>query len=242
MILNQILAIVRKELQETRRTSTKYAAMALVFSTYLQWFIVRNYVSMAKSGKPTAFSPSDILAMAPTFSLIFVAPMVIPFFANALLSRSFIREQLLGSLMPILATGVDAGLLWASKVVAAFIASYVVAVAALLADIVLITFYFHLTITWSLQTVVVVLVMSPLCSLAILAIMSFLYWTVKAANLVSSILPIVVSMGLFAYASAHPVTQLVFGSVLLVAMGSILVIFLLSLAVNKLSRQFIVGI
>ena len=240
------IAIVRKELREALRTTKIYLALIFIFSTYLQWFIVRNYASMAKnpsdSHLPASLTPEQILLLAPTFSLIFVAPIVIPFFSNTILSRSLIRERFAGSLITLLSTGVNPGLVWGAKVMAAFLFSYPVALACLSLDLLMIKFYFKLPIAWSPSLIVTVLIIAPFASLAIVAIMSFLFWTVRPAHFVASFLPVMVSLGLFAYASAHPVTEVLVRGVVLALVASAVLLGACGFAISKLSRRFIAGL
>jgi hypothetical protein len=242
----QAIAIIRKELREALRTTRIYLILIFIFSTYLQWFIVRNYVGMAKdpskSQLPESITPDQILLLAPTFSLIFVAPIVIPFFANTILSRSLIRERFAGSLITLFSTGVNPGLVWGSKVVAAFLYSYPVALGCIGLDLLMIKYYFNLPIAWSLTLVVTVLIIAPVASLAIIAIMSFLFWTVRPAHFIASFLPVIVSLGLFAYASAHPVTEVLVRGVLIVTMVSAGLLGACGFAISKLNRQFIAGL
>lgn len=240
------IAIVRKELREALRTSKIYLALVFLFSTYLQWFIIRNYTAMAKnpsgSRLPALFTPEQILLLAPTFSLIFVAPIVIPFFSNTILTRSLIRERFAGSLITLLSTGVNPGLVWGAKVMAAFLFSYPVALVCIGLDMLMIKFYFHLPIAWSPALLVTVLIIAPFASLAIVAIMSFLFWTVRPAHFIASFLPIIVSLGLFAYASSHPVTEVLVRGAIIVLVASTVLLGTCGFAISKLSRRFIAGL
>lgn len=245
--LTQASAIIKKELLEASRTGWSYVLATLALSTYIQWFTVRNYLAMARkvadgTQQGIGLTADQLMALAPTLSLVFVAPIVVPFVSNGILSRSLIRERLLGTLLPLLATGVDSGLVWTSKVLAAFFFSYAVALAAVGINLAMVSGYFHLTIAWSPALIVTVLLLAPVVSLAIVAVMSFLFWTVKAARFIAATLPVVTSMALFGYVSMNPPGEILLKGVLLATVGALVLLWACALGISRLNRRFVVGL
>jgi ABC-type transport system involved in multi-copper enzyme maturation permease subunit len=243
--LVQAIAIIRKELREQKRSGWLFILGVVGFASYAQWLAMRSYIGMSKNlaeQEAGGLGPAQILALAPSLSLVFVGPMVIPFLGNGFLSRSLLRERLLGTLIPILATGVDPGVVWAAKVLAAFLGCYLVTLACIVIDLFIIAFQFHLPVTLSPATVVTVFFIAPLAGLAVLAIMSFLFWTVRGANYVAATLPVIVSTALFGYVTTHAVTELPLRAAAYTGVGAVVVITVCAMGINRLSRQFVVGL
>lgn len=243
---SQIYSIVKKETIEFFRTSLLTTAIFILFSTFLQWFTIRNYVLMAeklgKLGMGAQESTKAILNIGVSNSLIFVFPMIIPFFANMVLGKSLINEKSSGSLMTILGTGINPGIVWGAKVFVSFIIGYVCGIGCIIADILLIVFYFNLSISWTVTLVFIVFLIAPITALAIIAIFAFLYWTIKSAVFVASIIPTLVAFGLWSYVSGHPMTEMLIQGVIIVLLLSLAILFLFGFIISRLSRQFIVGL
>lgn len=240
----QLAAIILKELREALRTTRGYVVVTFIYSAFLQWFIIRSYLSMqaAPGGNGAGGDAHAPLSTAAGFSLIYVAPMVLPFFANAILSRSFIEERVRQALLPILCTGVRTSTVWIGKLLAAFAFSYVVVLICIVIDLVLMRAYFGIPVPASPAVWVTALVVTPIVSLGILAVMSLMFWTVRHANMVASFFPVVLSLGIWAYVSAHPTTG-VLAAVLVVAFaGAAVMIGASAWVISRLSRQFVVGL
>ena len=127
-------------------------------------------------------------------------------------------------------------------IIAAFAFSYPLAMLCLLIDVLVIRFHFGLEVVFTPEMIVTAAVVSPLVSLGVLALMSFLFWTVRHANMLAAFLPVILSLGLWAYVSAHPTTGVLLYLVALALGGAALVIAVCTWIVSRLSRQFVVGL
>lgn len=235
MMMNQVFSLARKEMRESFRTVRLYVLLTLIYSTFLQWFIIRNYVSMLASNP-------EALRMGASLSLMYVALMVIPFFANTMLTRSLVEERIKQSLMPLLATGINPGVVWLTKLLTASAVSYLVALVSVLVDILMIRFYFQLEVVLTVPILVSALFFSPLMALGLLAIMAFLFWTVRQANFVAAFLPVVISLGVWSYVSSRPATEAVLYLILLALVAPPLLVTICTLGISRLRRQHIVGL
>lgn len=234
-MMNHVVTIARKELREAMRTTRLYVLLTLVYGTFLQWFIIRNYVA-AIGGNP------EILRLAVSISLVYVPMMVIPFFANTVLTRSLVEEKIKQSLMPLLATGVSPGLVWLTKLLTAFGLGYLVSLLCTVTDLLMIRYYFHLGVVFSARVLAAALFFSPLATLGLLAIMAFLFWTVKQANVVAAFVPVVATLGIWGYVSDRPTTGFGSGLIALVVVVPILVLVICALGISRVRRQHIVGL
>lgn len=230
-----VAALVRKEVRETLRSAWLYVATTVVYATFLQWFVVRNYRSLMEADPRT-------LGLATATSLVYVFPLVIPFFANVLLTRSLAEERVRQSLLPMLATGVSPGLVWVTKLLTAFGLGYVVALVCFVLDLLMVRSYFGIEVALTAPLALATLVVYPLATLGILAVMAFLFWTVRQANVVASVLPVLVTMGLWYYAGSHPATRLGWLLPLVAAGAAAALVVLCALAIGRMPRRHIAGL
>lgn len=107
----QILALIKKELRETVRSSPLLILLSSGLAVALQFQILRR-LEREGAGILAGLGVNEAAAA----SLMFTGPVVIPFLAMSMMQRRFIREQLLGSLVPVLCTGVRIGDIWLAKV------------------------------------------------------------------------------------------------------------------------------
>lgn len=236
----EALALFRKELIEFRRVGATTIATALLFATFMEFSTLRGYTHLT-SRHPIADS---VFAMAPTLTLAMVGPMFMPFMAGLMMSRSLWKERITGALMTVLASGVPHGVIWATKVCASCAGSYAVVLVAIALDAAMIRTYFHLSIQWSLTTVLTIFFVGPLASVGVVAAMAFLFWTVRFANLVAGLVPVVVWAAVFAYVRKAPDVDVstVASFLYLAAIGSAAVLVTLGMILNSFSRRFILGL
>jgi len=239
---NVFLAIMKKEFLPSLRFSKISVLLAISFPTFLQITLLGKYQHLARSLVGQDPGMDHILQMAPTISLFYVAPVLIPFLANALLIKSLVHERASGALLPVLTTGLNVGVLWAAKTLAIYIFCYIVSLLLLVADILMMVYYFKLRVVISLASVVVTMIVSPLTALAITAILSFLYWTVGFGNILGSFLPMGMALGLFYYGVSNPSGIALLDGVAVIILAVGMILFLCGFIISKISRARILGL
>lgn len=228
---------------EIIRSYKIYIFFTVVYSLFLEWFIVRNYFSLIKKSSDLAPATSlNLLRQSIATSLIYVAPMTITFIGNLFMMRNFIRERFSGVLMTLLATGINQGFLWIVKLVTSFIFGYAVYLICIVADIAMIAFYFKIVLSWPLELIITIFLISPMASLSILAIFSVIYWTIRPAQIVASSLPTILILGIWAYVSRRPQIIELLKVSMIVFIISILIISICSIVIKMLRRSIIVGL
>lgn len=237
-----LLAVTKKELLSALRYSKITVLLAISFPTFLQYALLGNYVHFSKSLVGQDPRMDHILEMAPTLSLFYVAPFLIPFLANALLVKSLVQERASGALLPVLTTGLNVGVLWAAKTFAIYIYCYFVSLLLLGFDILMMVYYFKLRVVISLSSVIVTMVISPLTALAITSILSFLFWTVRFGNILGTFLPMAMLMGLFYYGVSNPSGTVLLGGVVVITLAVGMILFLCGFTISKISRARILGL
>lgn len=243
LVRTQITAIVWKELLEISRSTWRSSFVFVVSTVFVQWFIVGQYVNKLNRQHLEALGTGmRPLEMAATLSLMFTIPMAITLYTSGVLVRTFTKERLLGLLLPMLSTGVNPGVLWAGKVLAVFLGGCAVGAVCLVLNIVLITQYFQIATNFTVPVAVAVFVLAPMASLCIVAVLAFVLWVFRSAHWIAAILPTTVAVGLFSFAAARPVSDVVLSSVVMMTGCALLVIVGLALIISQVSRQFLVGL
>jgi hypothetical protein len=235
-------AIMKKEILAAIRASKLQVVISVGFPLVAQWAIMQHMAKAAGTGAEQNEQMSGMINMGPTILLLYVAPMLIPFLANSLLTKSFTQEKASGALMPIVATGINVGFLWAAKMLAIFVYCYVISLFILELDVLLLTLYFKLTLTFSFTTAVLVLVISPVVATAITAIMSFMFWTVKFGNILGTFLPMIVTMGLVVFANTRPTTMVMLKGITVVMLAAGAIVFFCGYIISKMSKSRILGL
>jgi hypothetical protein len=237
-----IWAIVRKEMLLAIRASKLQVLMSIVFPVIVQFALMQR---LTKGDVPAAAQnqlTDNIINMGASIILLYVAPTLIPFLASALLTRSFSEEKGDGALMATLATGINVGMLWAVKTLTIFVYCYFVSLSVLALDVLLLLFYFKLKIAFSLAMGLLILVISPLAALAITGIMSFLALAVRFGGMVASVLPMVITVGLFAVFRTRPTTTVMLVGIADVMLIAISILAMCAYVINKMSRSRILGL
>lgn len=180
---NQFVAIVRKELLEASRSGLWPIALALGLSV-AQQIIVHGRVNRGE----------DASNVAQVLALGLLAPLVIPIIGNRLVARGLLRERLTGVMVPLLTTPAPPALLWAGKVVAAFLASY-----AVFAGCWLLTLLGRALMlgdsTLSVAALCVAWALGPAMALGVLTVAATLYWVFRLSERPVSWLVLVAVMG-----------------------------------------------
>jgi len=236
-------ALLKKELLEVIRSYKFYIFLTVLYSMFLEWFIVRNYVLIVKKNEGMySIAASNLLRQSVGISLIYVAPMMITFIGNLFMIRNFIHDRFSGALIPLLSTGISTKFLWKVKLAASFLSGYAVFLVCIIANLAMMKFYFKIPILWSFYLIVTIFFISPIVSLSILAIFSVIYWTFKAAQIIASSLPNILVMSIWALVSKmpHVISLLKISTAALLI--SVILIGICSMIIGKLRRGLIAGV
>lgn len=234
MWLMQAKAIARKELCEGLRTGWKFALQILVMVAFLNWFVVRSYVAMV--GKD-----AKLLQLAASISMVYVALMVIPFIANALLIRSLVEERNRQTILPILATGAPPAMIWLTKLAVVFVLSYAVMLVSLGLHLLVMIYYWHVMPLITTQILFGVLVVTPLLALAIVAFTALVFWAFYHTHLVASVVPVVVAMSTWGFANRSPGADILHRITVVSFVASTIIIIIGALCIARMPRRRIAG-
>jgi hypothetical protein len=130
--------------------------------------------------------------------------MVIPYIANALLLRSLVEERQKQTILPLLATGTPPTVIWSTKLVVAFTISYAAMLISLALHMLMIVYYWHISLHLTPQILFGALVITPLLALAVVALTALIFWAFYHTQLVASVLPVVVAMSTWGFAYNSP--------------------------------------
>jgi len=221
------------------RESKLQVATSTLLATIMQFILLIRFMHLTGQGLGQA---GGVTGMVPTFALMYVPVMFMPFLANSLLIRTFIQERASGALMSILATGINPGILWAMKTTAIFICCYIISLAVLEIDVLVMIFLFKLPIVFSITNVFLITVISPLAALAIIAVVSFLYWTVRFGYMFSGLFPLIVIVVLYGFAITQPSAIELIRGAMTVTLVSGVIVFVCGYIISKTSRARLLGL
>jgi len=229
--------LMKKEVVVAVRSCRYQILLSLTFPALMQWVLMQKLLGVtSKMGASAALIPKE---MAVTLLLMYLAPILIPFLANPLLSKSIIEERASGGLMVTLTSGINTGFLWAVKTLGVFIFCYCIYCVFLLVDVIAIVYFLKLGASLSWFTLVSVVFISPLCALSITVLMSCMNWAFRSAAMISSFLPLVLGMWLITlnYKQLSLLRQVSAATV-----AACIVLLICGLIVSKVSRARIVGL
>lgn len=228
----QILALIKKELRETVRSSPLPILLSPGLAVAMQFFMLRR-LEREGAGILAGLGVKEAAAA----SLMFTGPVVIPFLAMSMMQRRFIREQLLGSLVPVLCTGVRIGDIWLAKVLSSFLVGYGAALVALAANTVLIKLYLGEAVVWSGALLAVVLVVSPMGCLMVVGVMGLLVFAIRTTAF-AGFLPWLILMGVQVFWHKLVTRPVLLSGVYLAVVGAVVTLALVYQGVNRLSKQY----
>ncbi|GIW56041.1 MAG: hypothetical protein WHU94_13890 [Thermogemmata sp.] len=228
----QILALIKKELRETVRSSPLPILLSPGLAVAMQFLMLRR-LEREGAGILAGLGVNEAAAA----SLMFTGPVVIPFLAMSMMQRRFIREQLLGSLVPVLCTGVRIGDIWLAKVLSSFLVGYGAALVALAANTVLIKLYLEEAVVWSGALLAVVLVVSPMGCLMVVGVMGLLVFAIRTTAF-AGFLPLLILMGLQVFWHKLVTRPVLLSGVYLAVVGAVVTLALVYQGVNRLSKQY----
>lgn len=248
-LVRQIAAVVRKEFREYLRVQKISFGLTVGYSVFMQWFIVHSYAhavkmaaSLPESKAASMLADPEVFAAATAGTLMFIGPLVLPFFANSLLARSFMEERYKHVLAPMFSTGVNPGVVWLGKLIAAFTASYATMTLCVGLDLGLLTMYFGLSIALTPGLVLMALFVMPTACLGMVALIAYLNWAWQQATFVISFAMFLLMMGVFSFLSARPVLTIGPGFATILVVLSLLLVGACAFGVSLLSRQRIVNV
>lgn len=231
----QLAAVFHKEILEGLRTCWIFIPVTMALIVMMQWFSINMLLDQSPL-------PAIRGAMLGTL-MIYIPLMAMPFYGNMLLSKSLHEERLRGSIIPLLCTGVAPTVLWAGKLLAAFLLSYLVMLVSLGGYVLFVIVYAGQIPLITVALAFNILVIVPAFSLVVLAAIAFSFWLFKNALLVSLALPLGALFGMWnlslLWGGAASISADVAGLGLLV---SAMIVALFGLGVSKLSKERISGL
>lgn len=233
----QMAAIIRKELIEIWRTARVLLLLGPALGLAQQSLIARTY-RRAAATQGSSIAAEDLVAQ----SLVMLAAVIIPLTGQMIMSRSFLRERANRSLLHVFTTGVNPGLLWVSKVLATFLACYAVVIVSFVLSLAMLHWQgIPIALSWALLALG--LVAAPLGAVGVLAIVSFLYWTVRFAAAAAGVLVLVLVMTLSRLAARALVdSSILFSVAYVAAMASMVILAVLGTFISQLSRRRLAGL
>jgi len=229
-------AVAKKEILEFLRYDKTDILSVIAMPVIMQWFLLLSSI------KTSLLLPGEHARSAPTVALMYVPLLLIPFLGNALLRKSFDHEKATGAILPTLATGINPGILWATKTITMFCCCYLVSMVVLQFDILIMTFYFNAPIVFALNIVILILLTAPILALATMALFSFLHWMFKLNGLVSSLAPVGGMAALYYLGGSHLSKNRLMGGTVLIVLATASIFCLCGIAISRMSRRRILSL
>ncbi|RRJ64099.1 hypothetical protein EHV15_15045 [Paenibacillus oralis] len=217
-----------KELREELRSSKLNLILILLLALYQQFFSLQNYASTFKDH-------TELLLSTATYSILYLAPIIIPFYGNTVMARSLQRERMNKSLLILMTTGLKPSLIWQIKTLAAFIISYVIYMICTVCDIVMIVYIMGLPFELNAANVLGALILSPLFAGSMLIVLSFIYWFFRNTLFITTAFTMLMTFGIWGISMQTPLTS--FNPFILGGLSIVLPFLLLWLCSQLIKRQ-----
>jgi len=243
MVGSGFKVLLTKEFKEVKRSVLSSFLYSIFYAVFIEWFILQNYIkAYAKLANAGTLDIPELLGQAALSTLMFAGPIMITFFGNIIMTRSFIRERSSGALIPLLGTGIKQRAVWLAKLTTAFCISYIALIIALLINVLMIIFHFKIPIRVSFYALVSTLLITPVASLAVLSILSVLYWSLKSPQFIAATVPTLFSISIWTYLVAKPRTVVDISVLVIVISISAITIFMCAIIINRLNRKRLMAI
>ncbi|MEG6521778.1 ABC transporter permease [Desulfotomaculum sp. 1211_IL3151] len=228
-------AIIWKESIEAIRTSKLAIPSTILFVVGIQLISVYQII-----GKQHLSSANKELILAGL--TIFIPLMSITFFGNGLLLKTIHEERLNKTIHVLLASGVPPTALWVGKFLVASTISYIISAITISGFVSVINLFFGYSFNITSSLWLILLVIMPLLSIGMLAVVSLLYWYLKDARTLGSIIQMVAFLGVWNFSlkfgSKYPINMV--GLISLVI--GILLIGLSFTLIKYISKERIVNV
>jgi hypothetical protein len=235
-MLSQFRAVVLKEMRESVRIFWKQAVVLFGYALFFQWSAVGKWASLAlDSGEPRN------AGVAPERTMAITILVVVPMFAQILLSRSLTRERAAGVVATVLATGIPGVLFWSAVAAAAFSCGCPIALLSMAAGYVLVYAHTGFPLAVTSTALWFALTEASLAAVAVVSLTAALYWATRWHDLVVSCLPVMVSLWVFGFCVDHPVPELSLPGTVLVVSVMLLVSAISVLVAAMASRPATAG-
>ncbi len=196
----KIVSLFKKEILEEKRASKFTLITLFLFSIFFQWFNYQNYSKIIQGNEA-------LLGQIVSMSLFYIAPILIPAYANTILNRSLQSERLNKSLLVLLTTGVDAGEVWGIKIITACIISYLMYIICIVISILTMIFALNINVNIDVVFVANILLVAPMISFNIVLLAGFLLWLFRNPMMISIVLNVGIMVGFFSFSANNPITS-----------------------------------
>jgi len=176
-----------------------------------------------------------LLSKLVSTSVLYLAPIVVPFYGNSILNRSLQRERIDKSLLILMTTGIEMGSVWMVKVFTAFLISCLINLLCIILDIIMIIMYFKIPFEFSIYNIVGGLILSPLFALSLFLILAFFFWYLRNTLVVTTFFTVGVTTGIWGLSMNKPITE--FNQYILLAVALFLPVLLTIVFSTIISRQ-----
>ena len=202
-MIKKISAFFWKETLVSIRSLKIYSLLAIIASTFLQLFIVKDILTDNVDLTLKVWSIRN--------SLMFLAPLVIPYAGTTVLQKSIVEERNQKCLSVLFSTGLSPQLIWFGKFISASIFSYLLYVLNYFVYISVLHIVFNISNILNFQTVIYTFLIMPLISISILSILGLTFWCFKNPQLIAMIIPmcsLLLSMNLMMKFSSHTINYI----------------------------------
>lgn len=196
----KIVSLFKKEILEEKRASKFTLITLFLFSIFFQWFNYQNYSKIIQGNEA-------LLGQIVSMSLFYIAPIVIPAYANTILNRSLQSERLNKSLLVLLTTGVDAGEVWGIKIITACIISYLMYIICIVISILTMIFALNINVNIDVVFVANILLVAPMISFNIVLLAGFLLWLFRNPMMISIVFNVGIMVGFLSFSANNPITS-----------------------------------
>ena len=222
----QIKAVIWKETKEFFRSAKLYAIFTIIFVVVIQ---IMSSNQIIGNDKLTIGIKQVLLG----YSIIYLSLMSIPFFGCTLLSRIIYEERCDNAIHVLLATGVDAKIIWFGKMITTYIISYLVFICSVIVYYISIYILFDFKLVLSAKIISLAFLVMPILAFGVMSLMGYIYWALKNPQIIGMLFPMLFVMAVWNLAmklsEELPTSNIILGSM---AVGAVLII----------SSAFLVGL
>lgn len=185
--------ILKESKEELRIFIVNFLALACLCIAQ-QYLVLSRYKKIFDS---LEYNNLDYMTQMINMSLMTLSIICITFMSNATMTRSIQKEKKNGSIIILLALGLESKSIWNCKTVLSYITGYIAYILILILDFIMQKFIFGFPIIFSIDSVLAFVILGPLVAYSLVLILSFLFWYFNNNSLVTLIYTMVFTFGIW---------------------------------------------
>lgn len=222
--------ILKESKEEVRSFIVNFLALAWI-CILQQGLVLKGYSNIFDV---IGYDNVDYITQMLNFSIIGLSVISITFMANSTMNRSIQKEKKNKSIIILISLGLKPKNIWFYKTIFSFITGYIAYCIVFLLDLLMIKFVFRFPFIITFKSLLSFFVLSPIISILLVLILSFLFWYFKNNTLITLSYTMVITFGTWILMTMIS-SPLKISSLFMVAtiMIIILLYYIFSLIINK---------